>query len=71
MSNDFVTEAMVEAGAKALFGDGWETKATAGNKRYCREKARAVYLAMFCAPVGKPDYVEYPDRAIKTAERQK
>lgn len=40
------TEVMIEAGARALYGEGWEKTASPGNKRYCREKAKAVYEAM-------------------------
>jgi hypothetical protein len=47
MSDSWITEEMLEAGAEALYGDGWATKATIANKRYYREKAKAVFLAMY------------------------
>jgi hypothetical protein len=58
MSEPIVTESMIEAGAKALLGDDWETKATIANKKYCREKAKAVYLAMHNAPWNVTDFLE-------------
>lgn len=36
----------LEAGAKTLCGDGWEAEATSATKKYYREKAETVRLAM-------------------------
>ena len=44
-----LTEKQIEAGAKALYGDGWETHATTGGKSYCREKAKLIWQVMFAA----------------------
>jgi hypothetical protein len=51
MSESWITDEMIEAGAKALYGDGWETTATIANKKYCREKAKDVFLAVYRAYV--------------------
>jgi len=50
-----LTDEQLEAGAKALYGDGWDKTATPANKKFCREKVLAIIKAIRIAIENTPD----------------